>query len=149
VYVGNRIRPWYGKTTAPLHPAQIDFAPPIDYRSAVWTESVGLGGEIGPKITDPPNVRFLPLRLFPPISFHAVATIQLLREVTPSSGLRILIPARVLIDHAETKALLGLWPTESDPFTNRPQNGVFLNAQLNNSKAQPLCLVRKCQREHF
>jgi hypothetical protein len=127
VYVANRLRPWYGDPAGPLHPAQIDFGPPIDYRSALWTESfVGgsSGGHIGPKDTGLTG-RFYPLQLLPKETPGSVATIQLVQEVTPSSGLRILITARVLIDHLDTNALLGLWPTDSDPFTTGPDYGVF------------------------
>jgi hypothetical protein len=46
-------------------------------------------------------------------------------ELTPGSGVRIMLTARVFIDHQDTKALLGLWPTQSNRFDNRPANGVF------------------------
>jgi hypothetical protein len=30
-----------------------------------------------------------------------------------------------MIDHADTNALLGLWPTQTNPFVTRPDDGVF------------------------
>jgi hypothetical protein len=122
VYVGNRLRPWYGKPTGPLHPAQIDFGAPMEYRSALWEETLG-GGTIGPRDSD--GLHFFPLSLNPGENPGSVGTTQLKSEVTPSSALRILIAARVMIDHIETNALLGLWPAESNPFANPPDYGVF------------------------
>lgn len=120
--IGNRRLPWYGSAPTPLHPSQIDFGAPFLYHKDLWTETLtGIEetGTIGPEARG--------IKLEPNGDVNAVASIQAVQTIEVADGKRSLLAARILVDHPiSAKVMLGLWPTGPDPFSSRPENGIFV-----------------------